>query len=821
MKSVSMGCNVKVFLLFLIFAKVIFLSGDISAQNLDVATEIWDIPVYSIGDSLKKNNIANKVLLTGTIKEINTNIPLVGATISVDLLKYFDQSDDQGKYIIELPPGKYKLTIRHVGMKPVYKRLQIYSGGVFNISMEEGTIQLDEVTISSRSIDNNIKEPLSGLTKFTIQEIKTLPTFMGEVDIVKSLQTQPGVTSVGEGSSGFNVRGGRTDQNLILLNGAPLFNTSHALGFVSGFNQDVITNFALYKGNVPANFGGRASSVLEVNTKPGNFEKWRFQGGIGLISSRILLEGPLVKNKTSILTTFRTSNSDWALKLIENPDVKNSAFNFYDANLTLVHKFTTTSIIKLNLYSSTDFFRFSQKFGFEWQNFIAGIEWKSLADRKLSPTLNLAFGQYKSALIDPTPPNPSQLKNNLIYYQLKKTIDYMPNEAHSIKAGVESTAYLPRPEQLSGYNGNTAIVPKQVDKNFGIESAAFVNDEFKISENLSVYAGLRYSWYAQIGSAKVFTYQENTPKLESTIIDTLEYGDGVSIKTYQGFEPRISSRFNIGKSQSIKVSYNRMRQYIHQISNTTAPTPVDVWQVSTRYLPPQIADNFSVGYFRNLKDNMWETSIEVFYKSMNNIVEYKDFPTLYLNPHIETELLIGHGRAYGGELYARKLKGKWTGWISYTYSQTQVNVSSTNETETINGGEWYPSNYNKPHNFNIVANRRIGRGAFSLIFTYSSGRPLTAVESSYIADGTVVPIYSQRNQYNIPNNVRLDVSFTIGNVFRKLDDSLVISFYNLLGRENAYSVFYQRPQSSFFIPKAYQLSVLGSTLPSITYNFKF
>ncbi len=801
----------RIFIGFLFF--VMFFNSKVSRSQ-----ESWDFPFTVIGDSTRRDQ---KAVLTGVIINSSSKETLAGAHLSFDFYKYYGRTDQYGKFAFELPQGNYKLTIKYIGMKPVYKRLKVFSTGLLNIEMEEG-FELPEVVVSDRALDTNIKESLGGLAKFSIQEIKKLPAFMGEVDILKSIQTLPGVTSVGEGSSGFNVRGGRADQNLILFNGTPIFNSSHALGFVPGFNQDAIKNFSLYKGNVPANYGGRASSVLEINTKSGDFEKWQFQGGVGLISSRFLAEGPLIKNKTSLLTAFRTSNSDWVLRQVENPDVKNSSFNFYDANITLAHKFTTASILRLNLYSSNDFFRFSQRFGFEWQNYLANVEWKSHTDRKLSPTLNIAFGEYRSNLIDPTITNPSQLKNALIYYNIKETLDYVPNEKHSIKGGVEATAYLPSAEELSGYNGNKSIVGKKVEKNHGIESALFLNDEYQFSETISMTGGLRYSVYNQIGSANVFTYQPNVPKVEGSIIDTLKYGTGALIKTYQGLEPRVSARFTLSESQSIKISYNKMRQYIHQISNTTAPTPVDIWQVSTAYLPPQIANNYSIGYFRNLKDNMFETSAELFYKSMDNLIEYKDFPSLYLNQHIETELLSGKGRAYGGEVYIRKLKGKWTGWISYTYSQTQVNVSSINPSETINGGKWYPSNYNKPHNISIVGNRRMGKAAaFSFIFNYTSGRPLTAVETSYITSGTVVPVYSDRNQYNIPDYIRLDLSLTINSVFKKLDDSLVISFYNFLGRSNAYSVFYQRPQSNYFIPKPYQLSVLGSTLPSITYNFKF
>jgi hypothetical protein len=334
--------------------------------------------------------------------------------------------------------------------------------------------------------------------------------------------------------------------------------------------------------------------------------------------------------------------------------------------------------------------------------------------------------------------------------------------------------------------------------------------------------GLRYSSYTHLGDDTVFVYEPGLPRTNLTRVDSVYYGKNKFIKSYAGLEPRISARYSLSANKSVKLSYNRMRQYIHLISNTTAPTPIDLWQVSTEYVPPQIADNYSLGYFHNMKDNRWETSAEFFYKDLHNLVEYKNFPTLFLNNHIETELVTGKGRAYGAELFIRRLQGKWTGWLSYTYSQTEVKVESQFEGESINDGEWFPSNFNKPHNFNLVMNRKLQRtGAFSFTFTYTSGRPFTAVESSYLANGTVVPIYSDRNEYNIPHYVRLDLSITAGNVVKGFDNSLVFSIYNLFGRDNAYSVFYRRPANNFFIPKPYKLSVLGAAFPSLTYNFKF
>ena len=805
----------------LILRGLILLPLLFSAQIAYSQVDPFNTPWILVGDSLKFEP-KKIVILTGHITELNSNEAVQGASVSVDMYKHFDHTDAQGNYLLLLPAGKYRLTIHHVGMKNIYRRIKVFTTGAFDIAMEEGVTGLEEVVITARPIDSNVKESIGGLAKFNVQEIKTLPTMLGEVDIVKSLQLLPGVSSVGEGSSGFNVRGGRVDQNLILLNGTPLFNSSHALGFVSAFNQDIIKDFSLYKGNVPANFGGRAASVLDVSTRKGDFDKWHYQGGVGIVSSRFTAEGPLSKGKTSLLAAGRISYADWLLKQTSNPDVKNSSLFFFDGYAQVSHRFSPRSSADFSVYSSHDNFKFSQQFGYQWSNLLVNLKWQSLTDKKLSPVFSAAYGKYKSNLVDPSGMDASTLQNTMNYFQLKEYINYNPNDNHNSVGGIEVMGYLPRPEQLLPYNNSPSIAPKSNDKNHGLEFSAFANDDVKLGEKLSISIGLRYSFYQHIGPDTVYKYSTAVSKSVDSIVDTAYYSTNQSIKAFGGLEPRISTRVNITENQSIKASYNRMRQYIHLISNTTAPTPVDIWQVSNEYLPPQISDNFSLGYFLNLKDNAWETSAEVFYKGMQNLVEYKNFPTLYLNHHIETELISGQGRAYGGELYIRRLKGLWTGWLSYTYSITESKVSSPFASESINEGQWYPSNYNKPHTLNLVANKRTLRGgAVSFIFTYTSGRPMTAIESSYITQGVVVPVYSERNKYHIPDYIRLDLSFTFPSVFKKIDDSLVFSVYNLLGRENAYSIFYQRPSSTFLIPKAYQLSILGSALPSLTYNFRF
>jgi hypothetical protein len=524
----------------------------------------------------------------------------------------------------------------------------------------------------------------------------------------------------------------------------------------------------------------------------------------------------------SVIAAGRLSHANWVLKKVDDPDVRSSELSFYDGFIGLTHRFSPNSTADITAYGSKDIFQFSDQFGYDWNNQIISAKWQSLADKKASPILTASYGHFKTTLFDPSGVDASEISNTMNYFQIKEAVHYNPTDDHNIMVGISAIAYVPREEHRQGYKGNPAIQTKSVDKSKGVEFAAFINDDFELSDNFSISGGLRFSQYYHMGLDTTFSYREGFAKSISTILDTAIHSNNAFIKGFAGLEPRISARINITANQSIKISYNRMRQYIHQISNTTAPTPIDLWQVSTEFLPPQIADNYSVGYFLNLKDNRWETSAEVFTKRMQNLVEYKDFPTLFLNTHLETELLTGKGLAYGGELYIRRLKGKLTGWFSYTYSQTKVQVTSPIPLENINNGNWFASNYNKPHNFNIVINRNFHRSsAFSLILAYNTGRPFTAIETSYIVDGTVVPVYSERNKYKIPNYVRLDLSFTIGNIFKKLEDNLVVSIYNMLGRDNAYSVFYKRPASNFFIPKAYKLSVLGAAMPSITYNFKF
>lgn len=791
-------------------------------QLIEQKAQVTDAEaIKSIDNSIRKLKQTMMVTLSGTITFQADKRPLSGAAIFVDGLKYGNNSDQNGRYYLQFPPGKYKLTVRYLGMIPISMRLAIFANGVQDFEMSEKPEVLEEVVISATSQEDRIKEPISGMAKLNVTEIKRIPALMGEVDVIKSIQLMPGVNSVGEGSAGFNVRGGRIDQNLILMDGGQIFNSSHALGLLSNFNSDVVEDFTLYKGNVPAQFGGRASSVLDVRTRSGNFEKLKFKGGIGVLSSRLAIEGPIWKDHTSFLVGTRFSYSDWILKMVGNTDVRQSSASFYDVNGNITHRFNTRNTLNLTYYLGNDYFRYSQEFGYDYTTQLFNLKWKSILSDHWSSTFSAVSGSYASKLYDYNPIQAKSLSNGIDYNQLKEDVLFTIEGKHALNFGVDMNYYGGRPEISNPYGNSSATVSKRVEKDRGREWGFYVNEEFTMSPKITISAGLRFSLFQNLGADTVYAYQPGVPKSVFTIADTTYYTRNQVIKTYSGFEPRLSASYSISDHSSIKMSYNRMRQYIHLISNSTAATPIDIWQVSNPHIRPQVADNYSLGYFRNTDNKMYDLSAEAFYKTTQNLVEYKDFAQLLLNRHLETELLQGQGKAYGLELFARKNTGVWTGWVSYTFMRSFIQVAGTNPAETVNQGKWYPTNYDKPHTFNLTASRKAGRTSrFGVNFTYSTGRPVTALTSSYLGGTTAIPVFSDRNQYRIPDYWRVDISLTINSVFKKFDDNLNISIYNLLGRRNAYSIYYQQPEFST-IPESYRLSILGSIIPSITYNLSF
>ena len=777
--------------------------------------------VITIGNPTQTNQ--PEAVLAGRVLS-EKGKPVAEATVSVSNLDWGTITNRAGEYRLVLPVGEYRLTFQYVGLQPIAKTVRLYASGTLDITMREQAVGLSEVVIQGRAADENVRGVGSGVEKLSIETIKTLPAFLGEVDVVKSLLLLPGVSTVGEGASGFNVRGGRVDQNLVLQNGALLLNSSHVLGFFSVFNPDVSENFTLYKGHVPAQYGGRLSSVLTVDTRNGSYDNFRMQGGLGLVSSRLAVEGPIVNNKTSFLVGGRVSYSDWILRRVRQVDVRQSSASFYDLNGVLSHQFTPNNRLSISYYGNEDYFRYSNQFGYSWGTQLLNLRWKALLTEDWLSTFSAVWGVYRSTFFDPAGFDAFRLKNGLRYYQFKQNFTVSRFANHAIDLGAEYVSYDNDLTESGPFDEASTVGSEQITNEAGREISLYANDEITLSPRLSVSAGLRYTFFQNVGPYDVFEYQNGVPTNVAAITDTIGYATGEVIQSYGGLEPRLAVRLQTSASSSIKLGYNRMRQYLHQISNSTSPTPVDIWQLSNRYIPPQVADNLSLGFFRNFRDNRWETSVEVYGKRIDDLVEYKDFAELLLNEHLETELLAAEGRAYGGEIYAKKNQGKWTGWLSYAYARTWVRVSADGDRETVNQGNWYPANFDKPHNVTLVAKRQLGEaGSFSTNFTYSTGRPAVIVVSSYIDGSTTVPVFSERNQYRIPNYIRLDISFATGRVFSKgtrYKDNLTFSVYNLLSRDNAFSVFYRRTEQRV-LPQAFKFSVLGAAFPALTYNFNF
>lgn len=771
----------------------------------------------------KKNNQREKVKIFGKINDQYSKEPIIGAVIVLEGLNTGTTTDADGKYELEILPGQHTLRIQYIGYRTHLIHLVIFDDGELDVEMQIQPYKLGEVVVEAKADDNNVQTSQTGIATLSPTKIRELPSFLGEADVIKSLETLAGVSTVGEGATGFNVRGGNIDQNLITYDGALLFNSSHVLGFFSVFNPDAIKNVTLYKGNIPAQFGGRLSSVLEVETKNGDYHKWNGSGGLGLVSSRITVGGPLVKGKTSILFGGRSSYSDWILKEVENPDVSKSSARFYDLNAKINHRFSDKSNLSLSAYQSRDFFRFSDEFGFEWKTRIANLDYRHILNEKLSTSVKAIYSDYNSTQFDPKGFDALNLYSGISYWNIKPSIFYTPNDKHEIVFGGEWIAYDAKPEQVEPRGNISTIAEKLVEKDDAQEVALYINDEITLTPTISISAGLRFSSFFQSGPKTLFQYQDEAPLQPSTISDTILVEKGELIKSYWGLEPRISAKFNLTQTSSIKLSYNRINQYIHLISNTAAATPVDIWQVSNSFIPPQVADNFSIGYFENFQDNLWKLSLEGYYKKIKNLVTYKDLPQLLLNEHLETELLAGEGRAYGVELSVEKTAGKYSGSLAYTYSRSLVQANGDFPEERINRGAWFPANFDQPHQLNLLLKIKVTPIQFAhFSFTYRSGRPISVPISVYQVGTVLVPNYSLRNQFRIPAYHRLDVGYTIDKArawTKGFRTSFTFSLYNLYGRNNAFSVFFKKDNRG--IQRVYQLSILGVTFPALTINFKF
>ncbi len=760
--------------------------------------------------------------LSGFVKDALTEESIVGASVYAEQEGKGVVTDNNGYFNVVLTPGIQNIRITAVGKSPTFQKVNLEGDQKIIFEMYEQATQLDNVIISSEGLNRNVSSVGMGQVKIDLKTMKSIPPFMGEVDVIKSILLLPGVSTVGEGASGFNVRGGNVDQNLILLDETPLFNSSHLFGFFSTFNSDFLKDVTLIKGGIPAAYGGRISSVLDVKMREGNSSKFSGTGGVGIISSRLLLEGPLYKDKTTFIIGGRYAYPNWVLKKVPDLNVQKSSSYFYDLNFKLRHQINEKNSLHLSAYQSEDEFKFAADTTYGWKTSNASLTWNTLIKPNLVANVTAVLSKFTNVVKGIQSTNEFNAQFGIETVGGKADFTYFLGDS-KIDFGASATHYTFQSGNLKS-EINSAINDVALADEFSLEKGIYASNEFKINDRISVQAGIRYSHYSVLGSAEVFIFDPTVPKDNSSIIDTLSFSRGETVKNYSGWEPRLSSKISLNNYSSIKVSYNRIYQYLQLLSNTTAVSPLDLWKTSNYNIEPQMGDQVALGYFRNFKENAFEFSVETYYKQIENMIEYKDGANLFLNPSIEAELLTAKGRAYGVEVMTKKNNGKLTGWISYTYSRSLRQVKGETPQETINLGNWYPSNFDKPNDLTIVGTYAFTkRLILSANFTYSTGRPITYPRSVYIVDGYSFAQFSERNQGRIPDYHRLDLSFTIEESLKrtkKWKGSWVFSVYNLYGRKNPYSVFF-KPQYQGNQTQAYQLAVIGTLFPSITYNFKF
>jgi TonB dependent receptor/CarboxypepD_reg-like domain/TonB-dependent Receptor Plug Domain len=765
-----------------------------------------------------------RVKLEGTVLDSRTNLPIVGASVFERDSQKGTKTDANGHFEMTLPFGRAILQVTAVGYFP--KSLFYNLGDDLNVTilLDERIENLDGVEVKGRKADANVKDVQMSQIQLNVANLKKIPVVFGEVDLIKALVLQPGITTVGEGAGGFNVRGGRVDQNLVLLDGAPVFNTSHLLGFFASINPDAVQEASLFKGGIPAQYGGRLSSLFLLNTKNGNEETIRFSAGLGTISARMVAEGPLTKDKK--LTFMLGGRYAYPNLLIDAfPDrFQGSRANFHDINAKLQYKLNTNNALSMSLYRSYDNFKFPEDTLYGWTSNIASFKWNSLINKKLSLQLNVLHSDYTFWVDGLLPEYEYRTQNSIKHQEARLGFFWTPDQAekHKIDFGGNFIRYGIDPGERRPTSANSNVNPLKIDTEQAQEMALYISDEWALTKNISLQIGLRASFFNHLGPAQVARFAEGQARTVLSVQDTLRFGAGETVASYSGLEPRVALRFQLAENTSIKANFNRTRQYLHLISNTTAISPVDFWKTSNRYVPPQQADQFALGFFQNFSDNMYQVDVEGYYKDIRDMVEYRDGANLLLNPLLEADLLNARGRAYGIELSLRKRKGRLTYDLSYTYSRSFVQVNSPYLIDQVNRGNWFPSLFDKPHVGNFSGQYALAQGwTFSLNYTYQTGRPATFADGLYVLNGTPVNNFSSRNLDRIPDYHRMDVSFvkdTRKNKDQKKYSTWVFSIYNLYGRRNPYSIY---PITNNFRTNYYQLSVFGTMIPSLSWNRYF
>lgn len=767
------------------------------------------------------------VTLEGRITDQKSLEPLEGGSVLIEELKIGAQTDGTGKFRVTMPKGTYKVTITMLGYETLKIPLGITGDTTVTWQLAQAARRLEQVDILASRSQAGVKALQMGVEKLNIGTIKKMPALMGETDILKVLQFLPGVSTAGEGAGGFNVRGGSAGQNLILLDQAPIYNSSHLFGFYSVFNPDIVKDVTLYKGNISPEFGGRVSAVLDVSVREGDLEKHQAEGGIGLIFSRLALQGPLQKGKTSYAIAARRSYIDGINTLLTSEDY---SLNFHDVTFKITHRPDDKNTLSLTGFSGSDQFKFDKDNAFKWGSDNGSLKWQRVWNKRFQSSLSAAGSRYHYQLRTANRESGSESlwKSAVNNFVGKAEVAYFPGVRSTFKAGVETNYYILNPGTIKGIAGGEAFETAP-DKQHALEIAPYWSHTWDISSRWSVGYGLRYSFYNRLGPGQIFTYAETTPGLRRPVSDTLFYGSGRKITAYRQPEPRISAKYQPDNESSWKASISRTAQYLHYISNTSSSNPLNVWAPSGPNLLPNYGIQYSLGYFRNLGKS-YELSVESYWKNTENEIDYINGAELVNNQFLEGDLLSGKGRAYGVELYIRKNTGKITGWASYTLSRSELLIEGLNE------NRWYPSRFDQTHNFKAVATYPVTpRWSVTADFVFTSGTPANYPEQRFTSQGILVPYNPNdfRNAYRLPAYHRVDLSVRIeGRKFRKdgaprkNTDYWTIGIYNIYGRRNSFSTYYTQDRGRYGLndviqSEAHNVSVVGTMVPSVSYNFKF
>jgi len=766
--------------------------------------------------------IQTKYTISGFVKDKNNGNPLANIAIVVRGKGIGTTTDANGFYQLKLSSGSYVLINNSLNTKSIRKKIAVFNDGEVNFYLEEKVESLPEVIVKANP-DKNVKEVITGAIKIDVEGVKNIPLVLGERDILRVATTLPGIATTGEGSSGYNVRGGKTDQNLILLDNASIYNPTHLFGIFSAINPFTTGEVEIYKGNIPAEYGGRLSSVFNITTKDANTEKLTGEASIGFVTSNLSLEIPIVKDKAAIMVGGRSTYSNWILRTLDEESLKDSEASFYDVILKYNHKIDDKNNIKSTAYYSKDRFSITSDSLYGYSNRLFSIGWNHKFNDKHQGSLALSNSEYQFNIeYDGDFSNDFDLNYKNNETEAKFKFNYKYNDDITFIYGLSSKLYKIFPGNVSPLNNESLIEPIDIQEERGLESALFASAQIKLDEKLSLSAGLRYSFYAYLGAATQRIYEDNLPLSEATLIATETFGKNEVVETFNGFEARFSARYFLAEDFSVKASYNNSNQYIHTLTTNTTVSPTDTWKLSDKNIKPQESQQISLGFFHNFDDNNYEVSLESYYKTYSNILDYKVGAQLLLNETLETEVLQGKGKSYGIEFLIRKNGGRWNGWLGYTYSRTFIKLDSQFAEERINNGEYFPANFDKPHDFSAVLNYKMTqRFSFSANFAYQTGRPITYPTGTFVFNNAEFTLYSDRNKFRIPDYYRLDIGFNYeaNHKINKLVHSFWnLSIYNVLGRNNPYSVFFVTEDGQI---KAYQSSIFSIPIPTISFNFKF